>query len=170
MSRHKASRNPAAWYGTIDKVSPSLQSQPKILLPDISGNDYIFVDKGEYYPQHNIYYITGGKGNELELLAALLMSDYVRTQLNNVTNKMNGGYARWQSQHLRKLHIPTIAGINNLLAIELLECYHNNNIEGINYYTREIINQASTMPIGQKRNVQFKYKQLSLIVFFDQGM
>ena len=170
MSRHKASRNPAAWYGTIDKVSPSLQSQPKILLPDISGNDYIFVDKGEYYPQHNIYYITGGKGNELELLAALLMSDYVRTQLNNVTNKMNGGYARWQSQHLRKLHIPTIAGINNLLAIKLLECYHNNNIEGINYYTREIINQASTMPIGQKRNVQFKYKQLSLIDFFDQGM
>ena len=128
------------------------------------------MDKGEYYPQHNIYYITGGKGNELELLAALLMSDYVRTQLNNVTNKMNGGYARWQSQHLRKLHIPTIAGINNLLAIELLECYHNNNIEGINYYTREIINQASTMPIGQKRNVQFKYKQLSLLDFFDQGM
>lgn len=145
-SRYKASRNPAAWYGTIDKISPSLLLQPKILLPDISGNNYIFVDKGKYYPLHNIYYITGGKEGELELLAALLMSDYVRTQLNNVTNKMNGGYARWQSQYLRKLYIPTITNISGLLATKLLDCYHHNNIEGINHYTQEIISRECAIP------------------------
>ena len=167
-SRHKASRNPAAWYGTIDKISPILQSQPKILLPDISGNDYIFVDKGEYYPQHNIYYITGGREKDLELLAAILMSDYVRTQLNNVTNKMNGGYARWQSQHLRKLRIPTIANINSTLADTLLECYHTKNLEGINRYTNEIVRYESYKTPDKKRNAQVKYTQFDFLDLFDQ--
>lgn len=167
-SRHKALRNPEAWYGTIDKVNPLLQSQPKILLPDISGNDYIFVDKGEYYPQHNIYYITSGKGNELELLAAILMSDYVRTQLNNVTNKMNGGYARWQSQHLRKLRIPTIGNINNTLAEKILECYHTRNLEGINRCTNEIICQERNTSTDNKRNTHQKYTQLNFLDLFDQ--
>ena len=158
--RHKASKNPAAWYGTIDKISPSLQSQPKILLPDISGNTYVFVDEGEYYPQHNIYYITGGTKQQLQLLAALLMSDFVRTQLNNVTNKMNGGYARWQSQYLRKLHIPNVSAICNSLASTLLDCYQQKNIAGINYYTQEIIEQENARPVKRKFPVQ--NRQLTL--------
>lgn len=160
-SRHKASRNPAAWYGTIDKVAPFLQSQPKILLPDISGNNYIFVDKGEYYPLHNIYYIIGGKVDELELLAAILMSDYVCTQLNSVTNKMNGGYVRWQSQHLRKLRIPTIADINSTLAEKILECYHTMDLEGINRYTNEILSHERNRSADNKRNAHLKCTQLS---------
>lgn len=159
-SRHKASKNPTAWYGTIDKISPSLQSQPKILLPDISGNSYVFVDDGEYYPLHNIYYIIGGTKQQLQLLAALLMSDFVRTQLNNVTNKMNGGYARWQCQHLRKLHIPTISAISSSLASTLLNCYQSGNIDGINYYTQEIIKNENANPIMKKKTVSSR--QLTL--------
>lgn len=158
--RHKALKNPAAWYGTIDKISPSLQSQPKILLPDISGNTYVFVDDGKYYPQHNIYYITGGTKEQLQLLAALLMSDFVRTQLNNVTNKMNGGYARWQSQHLRKLHIPDVSKINTTIASSLLDCYQQKNIDGINYYTQEIIQQEKERPV--KRMASARSRQLTL--------
>lgn len=158
--RHKASKNPAAWYGTIDKILPSLQYQPKILLPDISGNTYVFVDDGEYYPQHNIYYITGGTKHQLQLLAALLMSDFVRTQLNNVTNKMNGGYARWQSQHLRKLHIPIVSEISTSLASTLLDCYHQKNIAGINYYTQEIIEQENAKSV--KRKIPVQNRQLTL--------
>lgn len=166
-SRHKALRNPEAWYGTIDKVNSLLQSQPKILIPDISGNDYLFVDKGEYYPQHNIYYITGGKDNELQLLAAILMSDFVRTQLNNVSNKMNGGYARWQSQHLRKLRIPTITNISSTLAEKILECYHTRNIEGINRYTDEIISQERNTSADKKKNIHLKFAQLNFLDLFD---
>lgn len=158
--RHKVLKNPAAWYGTIDKISPSLQSQPKILLPDISGNTFVFVDDGKYYPQHNIYYITGGTTQQLQLLAALLMSDFVRTQLNNVTNKMNGGYARWQSQHLRKLYIPNVSEISTSLASTLLDCYQQRNIAGINYYTQEIIEQENARPV--KRKVPVRNRQLTL--------
>lgn len=153
-SRHKASKNPASWYGTIDKITPSLQSQPKILLPDISGNTYVFVDEGKFYPQHNIYYITGGSKRHLQLLAALLMSDFVRTQLNNVTNKMNGGYARWQSQHLRKLHVPNVSEISTSLSSSLLDCYLQRNVAGINYYTQEIIEQEMSRPVKRKTSVR----------------
>lgn len=158
--RHKASKNPSAWYGTIDRISPSLQSKPKILLPDISSNTYVFVDEGEFYPQHNIYYITGGTKRQLQLLAALLMSNFVRSQLNNVTNKMNGGYARWQSQHLRKLHIPNVSEISTSLASTLLDCYYQKNIDGINYYTQEIIEQENARPAKVKVPVQSR--QLTL--------
>lgn len=158
--RHKASKNPTAWYGTIDKITPLLQRQPKILLPDISGNTYVFVDEGKYYPLHNIYYITGGTKEQLQLLAALLMSDFVRTQLNNVTNKMNGGYARWQSQHLRKLHIPNVSEINSSLASTLLDCYQQKNIAGINYHTQEIIEQENAR--SAKRRISVRNRQLTL--------
>lgn len=144
--RHKVQKNLSNWYGTIDKISVSLIRQPKILLPDISGNTFIFIDDGNYYPQHNIYYITGGTRQKLQVLAALLMSDFIRDQLNKISNKMNGGYARWQSQHLRKLRVPTIGGITDELMAGIIACYKDRNIEGINYYTREIINQEKEKP------------------------
>lgn len=161
VGRHKAKKNPTNWYGTIDKISASLTGQAKILLPDISGNSFVFVDEGKYYPQHNIYYITGGTQQKLQILAALLMSDFMRDQLNKMTNKMNGGYARWQSQYLRKLRIPTISEIPEELIRNILICYKNRNIEGINYYTYEILTHEKETPskvnARQEKNVQLEF-------------
>lgn len=70
-SRHIAKKSPSRWYKTIDRISPELLSQPKILLPDMSGNTYVFVDEGEYYPLHNIYYIIGSPSDEVEQLLSL---------------------------------------------------------------------------------------------------
>lgn len=163
-SRHKAQKNPVHWYGTIDKISAPLTEQPKILLPDISGNTFVFVDEGKYYPQHNIYYITGGSQRDLQLLAALLMSDFLRAQLNKMTNKMNGGYARWQSQYLRRLHVPTISRIPEKLASAILTCYTHKNIEGINYYTDEILNVEKENPQPKQAR---KKKEVQLELAFD---
>lgn len=146
-SRHKAKKAPSRWYSTIDFVSPTLKNEAKILLPDISGNAIVFVDEGWYYPQHNIYYITGNGVRQLKILAALLMSDFVRLQLDNLTNHMNGGYARWQSQYLRKLQIPSIAHIPSHLADALLKCYSERDIEGINYITDEVLAYEKDNPI-----------------------
>ena len=107
-ARHIAKKVSSRWYRTIDRIVPSLQTEPKIVLPDMSGNAFVFVDEGQYYPLHNIYYIKGRTLKYLKVLAALLMSDFVRNQLASVTNKMNGGFARWQTQHLRKLRLPDI--------------------------------------------------------------
>lgn len=146
-ARHKARKNPSKWYGIIDTFNKSLITEPKILLPDISGNSYIFVDSGNYYPQHNIYYILGNGEKQHRILAALLMSDFVRLQLDNLTNHMNGGFARWQSQYLRKIRIPTLSNIPDSIADNLLKCYEDRNVDGINYFTSEIVsNEKMSAP------------------------
>ena len=68
-------KNPGKWNKTIDRIVPALKDSPKVLLPDISGN-----------------------------------------QLLSITNRMNGGYPRWQSQYLRKLVMPDV----NAVALERL--------------------------------------------------
>ena len=131
-ARHIAKKSPSRWYKTIDRISPSLLSQPKILLPDMSGNTFVFVDDGEFYPLHNIYYIVGQSSMQLRLLAAFLMSDYIRNQLAAVTNSMNGGFLRWQSQHLRKLRLPNLNDIPANDVQHLLAHYECRKISAIN--------------------------------------
>ena len=131
-ARHIAKKTPSRWYKTIDRISPTLMSKPKILLPDMSGNTYVFVDDGNFYPLHNIYYITGSSSIKLRLLAAFLMSDFVRNQLSNVTNHMNGGFSRWQSQHLRKLRLPNLNTITSEDVQQILSSYERREISAIN--------------------------------------
>lgn len=131
-ARHVAKKSPSRWYKTIDRIRPSLLAQPKVLLPDMSGNTFVFVDDGKFYPLHNIYYITGRSAMQLRLLAAFLMSDMVRSQLAAVTNQMNGGFSRWQSQHLRKLRLPDIAKIPTEEAQQLLSLYESRDVTMLN--------------------------------------
>lgn len=131
-TRHIVQKYPTKWYRTIDKIDSDLQKQPKILLPDMSSNTFIFVDEGSFYPLHNIYYITGQSLDHLCLLAALLMSDFVRRQLSAVSNKMNGGFSRWQSQHLRKLLIPDINLISKADTRKILSFYERRETNSIN--------------------------------------
>lgn len=137
--RHKARKNPGRWYATIDNIVRGLLSTPKILLPDISGNKRIFVDEGNFYPLHNIYYISNGTVRNLKMLAAILMSSPIREQLDGITNHMNGGYARWQSQYLKKLRIPILADIPESDSAELLRRYEENDLEGIDALVTHII-------------------------------
>lgn len=132
INRHIGKKNPNHWFRTIDKINVELVKKDKILLPDISGNSQIFLDNGKYYPHHNIYYITGRSKEKLVLLAAVLMSDFVRNQLLQLGNKMNGGYPRWQIQNLKKLSIPIIDAIPQESKERLTKAYHQNNIQAIN--------------------------------------
>ena len=131
-NRHVAKKNPNNWYKTIDRIQTDLTFEDKIILPDLSGNKSIFIDKGEFYPHHNLYYITGKSNNQLVLLAAILTSDFARIQLSEFGNKMNGGYARWQSQNLKKLRVPIIDAIPKSTADKIISAYYENNITEIN--------------------------------------
>ena len=130
--RHVTRKNVKNWYKTIDKIQKDLTFADKIILPDMSGNTSIFIDKGEFYPHHNLYYITGKNRRKLTLLAAILMSDFVKDQLLESGNKMNGGYARWQSQNLKKLQVPVIDSIPEKTAFRIIHAYENNNTAEIN--------------------------------------
>lgn len=131
-NRYVAKKNPTKWYRTIDKVKTGLQNASKILIPDISGNSLLFIDEGHFYPLHNIYYITGKDIEQQKILCAILMSNFVKEQMNSFSNNMNGGYARWQSQNLRKLRIPYINGISPDLLALLKEGYDKKNFKIIN--------------------------------------
>jgi tRNA1(Val) A37 N6-methylase TrmN6 len=151
ICRHISKKNPDKWYSTIDKIDPELTFKDKILIPDISGNSKLFIDRGNYYPHHNLYYITGCSYTKLELLAAVMMSDFVKDQLKEIGNKMNGGYPRWQSQNLKKLRIPIIDAIPENISQTLIEAYRNSDQKIINRY----INVAEIMKfnktVGQTR-------------------
>lgn len=161
VKRHIVSRNPAYWYRTIDRITPSLLLQPKVLLPDISGNTYIFVDGGHFFPLHNIYYVVGHSVTELQLLAALLMSDFVREQLSSVSNKMNGGFVRWQSQHLRKLYVPDIFSISTDNVQSLLDGYARRDVYAINTLVAKILaspsKQTSQRILASEPILQFAF-------------
>lgn len=157
QKRHIAKKNPAKWYKTIDRIVPSLKDTPKVLLPDVSGNQLIFVDDGRFYPQHNLYYITGGSLRQLQLLSAMLMSDYVKTQLLSITNCMNGGYPRWQSQYLRKLVMPDVNTIEDSLAERLLGAYQAFDMTRLNDTMADIV----SAPRAESRIRQPQAQQLT---------
>lgn len=134
QNRHIVKKN-RIWYALIDKIKPEILNEPKILLPDISANTCVFVDDGRFYPSHSIYYIVSDthERENLLILAAILMSDFVRKQVLSMSNKMNGGFPRWQSQVLKKIRIPFINKIASRYRNILLRAYENFNIEEINY-------------------------------------
>lgn len=148
--RHIAKKNAAKWYKTIDRIIPGLQHENKILLPDMSSNRYIFIDEGKYYPLHNLYYIKGLSLRELKVLSAFLISDEIRTQICNITNNMNGGFPRWQSQYLRKLRIPDIRDMNHEECEALIRYYEQRDFESINKLVKLLFEKTHIKPSKQR--------------------
>ena len=103
--RHTARKNPDTWYRTIDRVTHELTRTPKLLLPDIQNGGVIGLDHGQYYPQHNLYWIVSAGWN-LCALQALLRSTHIFTQVRSISVQMRGGAVRYQAQVLRKLRVP----------------------------------------------------------------
>lgn len=140
LKRHIAKKSPNSWYKTIDKIKPDLQRKHKLLLPDLSGCKFLFIDEGNFYPHHNIYYITHSDLNELKILACILMSDFIKDQLSQIGIRMNGGLPRFQSQTLKKLRIPQLNELNATDRNNLIASYDKRNLENIN----KVINKYCT--------------------------
>lgn len=149
QKRYVAKKNSQHWYKTIDRINPSLTSQDKIILPDISGNTHLFIDKGNFYPHHNLYYITGRDPHKLEILASILVSDFVRNQLSNLGTTMNGGYPRWQSQNLKKLQIPMIEAMPKQTSDALIRAYHDKDYQTINTLVADVEMGNYSFEVGQ---------------------
>ena len=132
LKRHIAKKNPNKWYKTIDNIKFDLLSKPKLLLPDIAGMNRLIIDEGNYYPHHNLYYITGKSVSDLKILACILMSDFIREQLSKIGICMNGGLPRFQVQTLKKLRIPKINKLDFIDKSQLVEAYDRINYDLIN--------------------------------------
>ena len=112
--RHVARSRDGAWYRTIDRVWPELQHRPKLLIPDIQRPDSttVCLDTGEFYPHHNLYWITSATW-DLRALQTLLRSSLVRDQIRAYSVQMRGGSLRWQAQTLRKVRLPALRSLRD---------------------------------------------------------
>ena len=103
--RNVARKNPSKWYRTIDRIYPELRKKEKLLIPDIKGEAQVVYDAGQYYPHHNLYFVTSDSW-PLKPLQAILRSSIARLFISVYSTKMRGDYLRFQAQYLRKIRIP----------------------------------------------------------------
>ena len=139
IKRYIAKKYPEKWFKTIDKIHLDILNKPKLLLTDISQNKFIALETGNYYPHHNLYYITGKNVDDLKIIGSFLMSDFVKNQLKYISNSMHGGCVRWQSQNLKKLFIPKRSKLTMQQKEILKNAFENKNLSEIN----EIVNNFS---------------------------
>ncbi len=103
--RHVAQKAPASWYRTIDRITPSIATRPKLLIPDIKGEAHIVYEPGKLYPHHNLYYIVSDTW-DLRALRAVLRSGIARLFVATYSTRMRGGFLRFQAQYLRRIRVP----------------------------------------------------------------
>lgn len=131
-ARHVAKKNETSWYKLIDPVNKDLRKKPKLLIPDITTKKSIIFDSGNYYPHHNLYYITSTDEQKLLVLRSILVSDFCSRQIAQKGVLMNGGALRWQAQTLRKLFLPDISQFSPELSAKLIELYEKDDFASIN--------------------------------------
>lgn len=129
--RHCAQKNQAGWYRTIDRITPALRSQPKLLIPDIKGEAHIVYEAGELYPHHNLYFVTSDTW-DLRALQAVLLSSLSRLFVAIYSTKMRGGFLRFQAQYLRRIRLPHWRDVPDALRDELRDAAIRRDIKACN--------------------------------------
>jgi len=103
--RHVAQKNPATWYRTIDRITPTLAAKAKLLIPDIKGSAHVVYEDGSLYPHHNLYFVVSEQW-DLRALQAVLLSSVARQFVAAYSTTMRGGFLRFQAQYLRRIRLP----------------------------------------------------------------
>lgn len=117
--RHVAQKDSHRWYRTIDRITPSLASRPKLLIPDIKGDAQVVYEDGRFYPHHNLYYIVSDEW-DLRALQAVLLSKLTRLFIATYSTKMRGGFLRFQAQYLRRIRLPRWSDVHDTLRSKLM--------------------------------------------------
>ncbi|MBA2237436.1 MAG: Eco57I restriction-modification methylase domain-containing protein [Lysobacter sp.] len=118
--RNVAKRNPDAWYKTIDRIQPGLLTTPKILVPDIKGEGVFVIDEGNYYPHHNLYFITSAEW-DLRALLTVLRSSLTLMTVATYCTRMSGGFLRFQAQYLRRIRLPRWCDVEETMRTRLID-------------------------------------------------
>lgn len=120
--RYTAAKNVRGWYKTIDRVTHTLTTKPKLYIADIKNVLDPVLDIGETYPHHNLYFIQSDEWN-LEVLGGLLMSAVGQFFVESYGVRMRGGYLRFQAQYLRRIRVPAPGSITKLQTKELVKAF-----------------------------------------------
>jgi hypothetical protein len=129
-NRHVAQRNPDGWYRTIDRIQPGLLETPKLLVPDIKGEGVFVIDDGQYYPHHNLYFITSAEW-DLRALQTVLRSSLTLMTVATYCTRMAGGFLRFQAQYLRRIHVPRWRDVDKPMRERLMAASSSRTQDGI---------------------------------------
>ncbi len=136
LARNVARKNPTKWYRTIDRIYPSLTGEAKLLIPDIKGSANVVLDEGNFYPHHNLYFITSSEW-DIRALQTILLSAVSQAFIATYSLKMRGDCLRFQAQYLRRLRLPLWRDVNSALQGKLIAAAENRYISEINILARE---------------------------------
>ena len=120
--RHTAKKRPDRWYRTIDAIDPTLLARPKIVLPDMKAAAHPVLDRGEFYPHHNLYFVVSD-GWDLEVLGGILLSDVANLFVGAYCVKMRGGCYRFQAQYIRQIRVPEPDQVPSDIARSLVDAF-----------------------------------------------
>ena len=126
--RFVAKKNPNGWHRTIDKVHASLTATPKLLLQDMKATIHPVLERGGYYPHHNLYYVTSDTW-DMEVLGGLLLSRVAQAFIEAYCVRMRGGTLRFQSQYLKRIRVPVPQSIEADVAEALRQAFLNRDVE-----------------------------------------
>lgn len=152
QSRHVAKSRPTSWFRTIDRIWPSLTGTPKLLLPDIQLGGNVGLDSGNYYPNHNLYFVTS-ESWDLQALQALVRSSQVLLQIRAFSVQMRGGSVRYQAQTLRRVRVPTFDSLPARLVDRLREVATSTD--------QKAIDDAASEAYGELKSGRIKRPALS---------
>jgi len=125
--RYVATKQPSRWYKTIDKVDHRLIGRPKLLFPDMKLTIHPVLDRGGYYPHHNLYFVVSDSW-DLEVLGGLLLSKVAEAFVEAYAVKMRGGTLRFQAQYLRKIRVPDPAKLDDDICDALREAFDKRDV------------------------------------------
>ena len=126
--RHVAQRHTGKWYRTIDRVDHALTERWKLLFPDIKASSRPVLDRGNYCPHHNLYFVVSDKW-DLEVLGGLLLSRVAQLFVESYAVRMRGGYLRFQAQYLRRIRVPYPDDIGAQAADELRKAFRIHDVD-----------------------------------------
>lgn len=146
-SRHVAQKNPARWYRTIDRVDPTLQERPKLVIPDLKAYIHPVLDRGETYPHHSFYVVTSDTW-DLEVLGGLLLSDIAELFVAMYCVRMRGGCYRFQAQYLRRIRVPDPSRIGARDQAALRKAFAERDRNLANLVAREAYGLAANVVVA----------------------
>ena len=138
-ARYCAKKHPDSWYRTLDRISYRVLRAEKILLPDIQrGGNVALDERGEYYPHHNVYWITSDTWN-MRALCVLMRSSFVTDQIRRVSVQMRGGSIRYQAQNLRHIHIPAWSSLDESDVTALAGLYKESDVKKVDRFVESLL-------------------------------
>ena len=138
-ARYCAKKHPESWYRTLDRINYSVMRSAKILLPDIQRGGNVALDEnGEYYPHHNVYWITSATWN-MRALCVLMRSSFVTEQVRRFSVQMRGGSIRYQARNLRNVRIPAWCSLSASDVETLVSLYGETDMNEIDLCVKRVV-------------------------------